>query len=373
MNKIETKLSLLVKGFQPEQYGKTDTPSLKTTGFSYINNAFQIQDRFWEWETGVGLFGIWKLFSFTKDQKYLDLLTDYYDERIAKGLPGKNVNTMAPILALTYVAEYTGRVDYLEICKTWTDWLMTGGLPRTQEGGFQHRTSESLNDGELWDDTLMMSVLCLANMGRILKKPELTEEASYQFLLHAKYLCDPSTGLWYHGFTFHGRHNFSKAFWGRGNCWITIAIPLFLEIADLEPSVQRYLSELLKSQIEAISSYQDPSGMWHTLLDDPLSYLESSATCGFGYGILRATELGIVPKTYVANALKALKPILDRIGIDGIVQDVSIGTPMGKTGKEFYRKIPLGPMPYGQSLAMLFLIETLRQGKENPEIKPYIC
>ena len=29
-------------------------------------------------------------------------------------------------------------------------------LPKTKEGGFQHITSDTLNDGELWDDTLFM-------------------------------------------------------------------------------------------------------------------------------------------------------------------------------------------------------------------------
>ncbi len=27
--------------------------------------------------------------------------------------------------------------------------------------------------------------------------------------------------------------------------------------------------------------FQDESGMWHTLVDDPTSYVEASATCGF--------------------------------------------------------------------------------------------
>ena len=50
-------------------------------------------------------------------------------------------------------------------------------FPRTKEGGFQHITSDTLNEQELWDDTLFMTVLFLANMGRILNKKDYEEEA----------------------------------------------------------------------------------------------------------------------------------------------------------------------------------------------------
>ena len=39
------------------------------------------------------------------------------------------------------------------------------------------------------------------------------------------------------------------------------------------------------------------------------------------------------------------------------MNQVSYGTPMGRESKDFYKKIPIQPMPYGQALAMLLLIE----------------
>ena len=54
-------------------------------------------------------------------------------------------------------------------------------------------------------------------MGRILDREDYRQEAQYQFLLHMKYLQDPVTGFWYHGWTFRQRNNFAGAFWGRGN------------------------------------------------------------------------------------------------------------------------------------------------------------
>ena len=313
---------------------------------------------FWEWPQGVGLYALWELFRNTNDAKCLDLLIAYYDERISKGLPGKNINTMAPILALSYVAEYTKNDQYMAICLEWAEWAAYQ-LARTDEGGFQHITSDTVNDQELWDDTLFMTVLALVNVGRIIGNEEYIQEGVYQFLIHAKYLADKKSGLWFHGFTFHGKHNFAEALWGRGNCWVTISIPILLEMVALPASTHTLLTGYLHEQVKSLIAHQNVSGMWHTLLDDPTSYLESSATCGIAFGILKAVHLGILPASYSVFAMKAVEPILGYITDEGEVLQVSYGTPMGRQTKEFYKQIPLQSMPYGEAIALLFLMEVL--------------
>ena len=72
-------------------------------------------------------------------------------------------------------------------------------------------------------------------------------------------------------------------------------------------------------------------------------------------------EQGIVPESYRANAMRALQPVLDCIDEKGVVQQVSYGTPMGRESKDFYKQIPLHPMPYGQAMAILFLMEAEAQ------------
>jgi len=358
MRTIDDTLTTLVEGFMPVLYA-SDDPDFAANKLAHgIEDAIRSRYQFWEWPHGVGLFGLWKLFEKTGEERYLKMLTEYYDERIEQGLPGKNVNTMAPILALSYLAEYTANPRYLDVCTEWVGWVMEGGLARTKEGGFQHRTTDDENPGQLWDDTLMMTVLAVANVGRIVGKESYQQEAIYQFLLHAEYLCDVKSGLWYHGWTFEGNHHFSQAFWGRGNCWITIAIPLFLETKGLPESIKRYLGTILVRQINALVPLQEEGGMWHTVLDDPTSYLETSATAGFGYGILRSVKLGLLGTPYLAVAKKALNAVMENIDEHGVVQNVSYGTPMGKDSKDFYKQIPIRPMPYGQALAMLFLMES---------------
>ena len=314
--------------------------------------------QFWEWTQGVGLFGFWKLYKNTNKEKYLSILTNYYDRQLKTGLPAKNVNTTAPLLALSFLAEHLENHSYRKVCEEWAEWIYRE-FPRTREGGFQHITSDTLNDQELWDDTLFMTVLFLANMGKILHAECYVEEAKYQFLLHIKYLTDKVTGLWYHGWTFQGNHNFANAFWGRGNCWVTASIPELLDIISCEESVSRFLTEAWKKQIDTLISLQEEDGMWHTLIDDKTSYVEASATCGFSYGILKGINLGLLNKSYLKYALKALPTILSHIDREGILHQVSYGTPMGREDKQFYKDIVLKPMPYGQALAMLYFQEVL--------------
>jgi len=311
---------------------------------------------FWEWTQGVGLYGFWKLYKHSSDKKYLDILLNYYDERLAEGLPAKNINTMAPMLTLAFLYEHTGKKQYLEVCLEWVEWIMKE-LPRTEEGGFQHITSDSINPQELWDDTLFMTVLFLAKMGDILDRREYIDEASYQFLIHIKFLADKHTGLWYHGWTFEERDNFAGAFWGRGNCWATIAIPEFIEMVDINRAIRKYLEQILTNQVKTLEELQNPDGFWHTLIDDDTSYAEASATAGFAYGILKAVEMGILDEHYRDVGLKATKGIIDMIDDKGLVNQVSYGTPMGRESREFYKTIPIKPMPYGQALAMLNLVQ----------------
>ncbi len=354
-NSVIKKFTLLADSFQKTLYSD-DIVFLENLRKKNLQEKEIKKYEFWEWPQGVGLYGFWKYFEFTRNTHYFNILREYYDRQMEIGFPERNVNTTAPLLPLSFLAEYTGEGKYMDICSDWAEWIMYN-FPRTEEGGFQHITSDSVNDQELWDDTLFMAVLFLANIGRILKKTSYCDEAVYQFMVHAKYLADRKTGLWYHGWTFNGRNNFAGAFWGRGNCWITAAIPELFSMVQCTGPSARFLTELLKKQVQTLATCQDSDGFWHTLIDDRTSYREASATSGFSYGILRAANMGLIDSTYRSCAEKALEAILGCISDDGIVQEVSYGTPMGRETKDFYKNIPIRPMPYGQALAMLFLLE----------------
>ena len=313
----------------------------------------------WEWTHGIGLYGMWQYYDQTGETAMRDIIDSWFAARLAEGTT-KNVNTMAPFLTLAYRYEEAGDRTLLPWLDSWAEWAMRA-MPRTPHGGMQHITLAEENHHQLWDDTLMMTVLPLTKIGLLLDRPHYVREATFQFLTHVAYLMDRETGLWFHGWTFEGNHNFAKARWARGNSWLTMVIPDFLELVDLPESdpVRRFLIEVLDSQVAALAALQDGSGLWHTLLDDPSSYVEASATAGFAYGILKAVRKGYLGAQYSPVAEQAVRAVIANISDDGELQQVSFGTGMG-SDLDFYRDIPRTSMPYGQAMAILCLAEYLR-------------
>lgn len=327
----------------------------------------------WEWTHGVALYALFEHYELTSSSSSLDIIHSWFADRMKEGGTTKNINTMAVFLALAglYELDPKSHPDYKEWLIEWAEWAMNE-LPKTEEGGFQHITYNLENKGQLWDDTLMMTVLPLAKIGKVFGVERYVEEAKYQFLLHIKYLYDPKTGLWFHGWTFEGRHHFAEAHWARGNCWITLAIPAFFHIlgpedhdlANHDSYFSRHLTATLEAQLDALLPLQDEeSGLWHTLLKHKDSYVESSATAGFAAGAYLALRFGLIKdadkrKAYEEMADKALNGVVGMIAEDGEVQQTSFGTAMGHN-LDFYREIPITPMPYGQALALLAIVERM--------------
>jgi unsaturated rhamnogalacturonyl hydrolase len=325
----------------------------------------------WEWTHGIGLYGLWHYYTLTGSTSTLSTIQDWFTRQLALGTT-KNINTMSPFLTLAYLYEETGNKTFIPWLDTWAEWLMHD-LPRTKYQGFQHETYNSFNKDELWDDTLMMSALPLAKIGLVLNRPHYVEEAKRQFLLHCQYLCDTTTGLFFHGWKWNDAdsgkleigHNFARARWARGNSWLTIAIPDFIELLGLEEKdpLRQFLIHTLESQCAALLKLQAENGMWRTLLDvgvEEGSYEEASATAGFAYGMLKAVRKRYISgEVYQEAAVKAVKAVLQRIDKDGELQEVSFGTGMGHD-LQHYKDIKITSMPYGQAMAIMALGEYLR-------------
>ncbi|MGN6365051.1 beta-galactosidase BglB [Asticcacaulis taihuensis] len=310
-----------------------------------------------EWTQGVGLYGMYKHWELTGDPKAWDIMINWFEDRFKEGMPSRNINTVAPFLTLAYLYERTGNRMYLPYLDVWGEWVYND-LPRTEEGGFQHIVYNSVNDQQLWDDTLMMSVLPLAKIGLLLGRPHYVEEAKRQFLIHIKYLTDRKTGLWFHGWTFDGRHNFANALWGRGNSWVTIVIPEFIELLNLpkDDVLRTFLIDTLEAQVKTLAKVQAPSGLWRTILDDETSYEEAAASAGFAYGILKAVRKGYISREYEAIGVRGAKAVRDHISAEGELTQVSFGTPVFNSIQE-YKDVPLTSMPFGQAMALLAMGE----------------
>ncbi|WVQ78051.1 hypothetical protein IAT38_000132 [Cryptococcus sp. DSM 104549] len=343
-----------------------------TTGkYKYTVEGGRIIDsiswNFWEWPQAIGLYGLFNYYLLKTTEfpdspegaRTLKLIKEWYTARANEPPSLKNINSMSVLLTLASLMEQENKRGgvftpeekelYSGWIEEWAEWVMNE-LPRTEQGGFQHIVFDRENKNQLWDDSLMMT-------------------AKYQFLLHPQYLMDQTTGLWYHAFEFDGKsggNNFGNNLWARGNCWITIAIPIFLDIIQLPPTdpIFRTLRSTLHRQVDALLQLRDEeTGLWRTLLVDDSSYVETSATAGFAAGIFIGVRTGLLDRErYLPTAISALKACIAQVQPSGVVVNVSMGTPVGRTA-EFYKNISRLTIGYGQSLVIMALGEWLRLEK----------
>ena len=148
----------------------------------------------WEWTQGVGLFALWQYYKLSGDVSVRKKIEKWYSDRLCEGLPEKNVNTMCPLLTMLFLYEETGGEEFLPVLHEWAEYAMHS-LPRTCEGGIQHSCTGSPNPGQIWDDTLYMTVLFLAKYGVLFGRDDCLEESVYQFLVHIKYLTHRRSGF----------------------------------------------------------------------------------------------------------------------------------------------------------------------------------
>ncbi len=315
----------------------------------------------WEWPQGVGIFGLYKYYTVSRNQEILSFLLRWFDERLEEGILEKNVNTTAPLLTLAYLYEMTGKKSYFNLIEEWVDWIMKEKkLIRTGDGCFQHMITGDPNDGEILIDTIFMTLLFLAKAGKILDRKDCIDEVNYQILNHIKYLFDKKEGLFFHGYNFNYNNNYGEVHWGRGNGWYTVGIMELLSGATVDDAIRRYFLSVYKTQAEALKRYADKeNGLWHTVIDDETSYIEVSGSAAFLCGIMQGVRSGILKREEYEDLIqKAMLHIMDYISEDGTVMNVSYGTPIGHS-KECYKKIPCCPMTYGQALMILNLQEAM--------------
>lgn len=354
-NEIAEKLDLVIHKLLHLE-GPDNEQELEENGgeaIGFFKRDFGIRE--WDWPQGIGLYGLHKIMKVQKNTEYDAFLRQWFQENMELGLPSKNINTTTPLLTLAELNDRWNDKEFEDLCIKWAQWLMYR-LPRTEEGGFQHVTSANgdrqgvrLNEGELWIDTLFMTVLFLNKMGQKYERQDWIDESIRQVLIHIKYLYDKKTGLFYHGWTFTERNNFGGIFWCRGNSWFTAGILEYMEMfqGTMNAGVKEFVLDTYKAQVKELKRLQGASGLWHTVLTDPGSYEEVSGSAAIAAGILKGIQLGILDDSYLECAHRAIRGILDHIAEDGTVLHVSGGTGMGMNAAH-YKNILVAPMAYGQ-------------------------
>ena len=308
----------------------------------------------WNWRDAVLLKAFIDI-SRTDAQKR-ELVADYVDKamtRLAAKAHGVHPNGVASAVGLAFLQE-TGRSS-METDKALERVLWQyRSIVRSANGACSHRAGTV----ELWDDTVYMIGLALIGSYNATGDISYIEDFADQILAHAEHLCDPATGLWYHGWaetSFPTEDACSQygwntnpdhrnnEFWGRGNGWIAMSFADILEV--LPQSDERYhiIKDMFVKMMSTLAKKQDKkTGLWRQLpvhVKDKDNFLESSCTAMFGYAAAKGSKSGVLPGDYMQVAKKAYDGIVGHC-ISGLDTDdialrrICAGTCVGE--KEYY-------------------------------------
>ena len=314
-----------------------------------------LMDLTWDWPGGVAYYGVCRAYQSTGNREYLDMLAQRTDEFIALGLPDWTINTCAMGHMLITLYETTGEGKYRDIVRSKIDYL------RNRADRFGENVLGHLDfKGQAWADTLFMAAFFMLRVGIRLKDEELIGDALNQYDWHIRYLQDPGTGLWYHGYDSLKNDHMSGIFWGRANAWAAYTMSQVKSIVKdwyLYPACMN-IECSLRDQLATLKTLQSGSGLWRTIADDPESYEEVSASCGIASAMLHNGN-----PLHIRYVQKALDGVLPNITPDGRVLNVSGGTAVMKD-REGYLGIPRNWIQgWGQGLALTFLSDVLDQQK----------
>jgi unsaturated rhamnogalacturonyl hydrolase len=218
---------------------------------------------------------------------------------------------------------------------------------RTQDGGLSHFNGKP----QLWVDTLDMCCPVFSHAARIKSQPELQAESVRQLEVFTRHLQDPASGLFYHMYD-EASAGHTPAFWARGNGWVVMSFTEVLKHEKADSSSRARLMERFPKLLAGIVPLQDDaSGLWRTVLDAKDTYLETSASAMFLYGLAECRRLKLIEMPHANTMRKAWAGLAKQVDDQGRVIGVSAGTGPGDKAK--YAAIPQGTYTWGTGAFLL--------------------
>jgi unsaturated rhamnogalacturonyl hydrolase len=212
-----------------------------------------------------------------------------------------SVNGAACGEAVLVAARRTGEDCFAAAARRQLEWLERDA-PRAADGTLFHL----LSGREVWVDTVYMVVPFMALAGR----PEL---AVAQLEGHRGRLC--RDGL-YSAIWSEDSGTLRRADrWGGGNGWVVAGIARALRLA---PELRRTgLGAHAREVLDACLALRRPDGLFHDVLDDPTTFVETNAAQMFAYAALVGAADGWLPPSYAdagRDLLAAAARTIDELG-----------------------------------------------------------
>lgn len=224
------------------------------------------------------------------------------------------------------------------------------------------------SDGELkssmpshneMSDSVFMGCAILARVGRLTREMRYFDMA----LRHLRFMQDLDLrrdGLYRHS-------PLDQAAWGRGNGFPALGLALALSDWPTEHPGYAGAQASYQAHMRAMARHQDPTGMWHQVVDRPESYREFTSTAMTGFALTRGLRRGWLDlDEFEPVADRAWKAVLARIKSDATLVDVCRSTGRQTSLRAYFdREAILGRDDRGGAMALLFSTERARWESER--------
>jgi rhamnogalacturonyl hydrolase YesR len=144
-----------------------------------------------------------------------------------------------------------------------------------------------------------------------------------QVLGFHRILLEPEKNLYYHIWDEDRQAFERKLLWGVGNGWAAAGMARVLKALP-ETMVQEkaQLQTLIRNLLDGCLHWQREDGLFHDILDDPNTFVETNAAQAFAYTIYRGFQAGWLESRYLAAAEKIRLAVYDKVDEYGLVQGV---------------------------------------------------
>jgi unsaturated rhamnogalacturonyl hydrolase len=318
----------------------------------------------WDYTAGLMLVALQRVGDATHDPKYAAYIKTSIDSLVRDdgsiatySSTEYNLDQINEGRALFTLYDRTHDARYMRAADRLREQLRS--QPRTAEGGFWHK---QIYPQQMWLDGLYMAEPFYAEYARRHADTVAMNDVVRQFLLVARHLRDPKTGLYYHAWDAAREQpwadpatGLSKNFWGRAVGWYLMAA---VDVLDYLPATHRDRPELIRivqQLADAVARVRDPvSGVWWQVLDEPnraRNYLEASGSAMFVYAFAKGARMGYLAPAYRALAERAFDGMVKTfvtVGPDGLVSIGGIckvaglgGNPPRNGSYEYYVSEPV--------------------------------
>ena len=308
----------------------------------------------WDYTNGVIMSGFLRLADMTGDASYLDYNVRFYDfvltwmpafrEREARTGKRSEFSKMVNMAALDHCGSISAALVKTQLrhpdprYRQWID-VVDAYISRKQfrlEDGTLAR--QRPQPRALWTDDFYMSIPFLAQMGTLTGDTKYWDDAVRQILQLSARLFVHEKGLYAHGWSENAHPYSPRFYWGRANGWAIMAMAELLEVLPADFRGRAEVLHLYRTHMRTLVELQDGTGLWRNLLDKPETYLETSASAMFVYGLAKGVNEGWLPASYAPAAIIGWNGVATRILPDGRVDGICEGTTYANDNAYYFHR-----------------------------------